>query len=96
VKEQQILPPFNENDICRGLSDHEVDALIHGVGACPAPGWSGAPYEAKLTACGWGMVVNAHGANALRFPTKKPGAVFTDFETAREIAEHWNKAANHA
>lgn len=50
------------------------------------------PYVAELLyeGSGWAGVMNKNGVNCLTF-TNKPGAVVTDFETAKLIADKWNR-----
>ena len=61
--------------------------------AVPNPHFAKPPYRAELfyAKSGWAGVMNADGVNALTFP-HKPGAVVTDFESAKKIAEAWNGA----
>lgn len=57
----------------------------------PNPHFAVSPYRAELfnEKTGWSGVMNAHGINCLIFPDK-PGAVITDYETAKALAEEWN------
>lgn len=49
------------------------------------------PYHAELLneKSGWAAVMNKDGFNCLIF-TDKPGAVVTDYEHAKAIADAWN------
>ena len=60
--------------------------------AKPADGFDLPPYRAELFSerSGWAGVMNRNGFNCLTFP-EKPGAVVTDYESAKAIADEWNK-----
>ena len=60
-------------------------------GAMPNKHFANPPYRAELfyEKSGWSGVMNAQGVNCLTFPSK-PGAVVTDYESAKKIAEVWN------
>ncbi len=64
------------------------------MSAVPARYFANPPYRAELIneKTGWAGVMNKDGINCLTF-ADKPGAVVTDYESARRIAEEWNQAA---
>ena len=61
--------------------------------ARPAPYFAVAPYKAELFSprTGWSGVMNANKINCLTF-ADRPGHVITDINTARALAEKWNRA----
>jgi hypothetical protein len=63
------------------------------MNARPAQHFALPPYRAELFSerSGWAGVMNRNGFNCLTFPDK-PGAVVTDYETAKRIADDWNGA----
>lgn len=64
--------------------------------AAPAAHFALPPYRAELlnAKSGWAGVMNRDdGLNVLTFPDK-PGAVVTDYESAKLIAQDWNNMNN--
>jgi len=61
-------------------------------GAIPNKHFANPPYRAELFCekSGWSGVMNAQGVNCLTFPNDL-GAVVTDYESAKKIAEVWNE-----
>ena len=67
-----------------------ADGLV--TDAVPAQAFARGPYRAELfdAQSQWAGVMNANGVNCLTFKSQ-PGAVVTDFETAKAIANRWNR-----